>query len=390
LKEEKVNINPSAEYTPVPYRKWHHLSGIHSWMPFYADIEAVKSDPTSIRPGATILSQNHLSTMIYSIGYEYSEDQRHLFHSRITWKGWYPVIDTRLDYGYRPEIDYAGENVTITPDRVNQGVRSTTNIYIPLQFTTGKFTHSIYPYLSTSYRNKSIYLKERNSFDEGQTQFTGRLFLSNYHRSAMRDIFPRWAQVIDIAYSWAPFDELLYGTDLSLKSAFYFPGLFKNNGVRLRLEKEKQDFARFITSNRVRFPRGYHNIVSTKLDFFSVDYVVPLLYPDFNIGSFFYLTRIRAGLFYDYARGTDNFHLKITNNGLAIDSRVTGPEIFSSFGIEMYSDFYLLRIPYPVSAGVQTTWKSFGEQPSFELLFNISIYGMNIGRSGRRSLTSIP
>jgi hypothetical protein len=42
-------------YAPVPYRKWQHLFRFHSWMPFYADIEAIKSDPTSVRPGLTLM-----------------------------------------------------------------------------------------------------------------------------------------------------------------------------------------------------------------------------------------------------------------------------------------------------------------------------------------------
>ena len=44
-------------------------------MPFYADIEEVKADPTSITPGFTLMSQNQLSTLITSLGYEYSTNK---------------------------------------------------------------------------------------------------------------------------------------------------------------------------------------------------------------------------------------------------------------------------------------------------------------------------
>ena len=41
-------------------------------MPFYADIEEIKADPASVRPGISLMTQNHLSTLISTIGYEYS------------------------------------------------------------------------------------------------------------------------------------------------------------------------------------------------------------------------------------------------------------------------------------------------------------------------------
>ncbi len=85
-------------YTPVPYRKWQNLFRFHSWMPFYADIEEVQGDPTSVTPGFTLMSQNNLSTLISSFGYEYS-DQRHKLHTSIKWLGWYLVYESGMDFG---------------------------------------------------------------------------------------------------------------------------------------------------------------------------------------------------------------------------------------------------------------------------------------------------
>jgi hypothetical protein len=367
------------EYISRPYRKWQHLAGLHSWMPFYADLEAIQADPASVRPGFTLLSQNHLSTLITSAGYEYSADGRHLLHSRIEWKGWYPVFESRIDYGYRPEIDSLGRDVSALHPVISNGFRSYTSIYLPLSATTGKFTHSLFPSFSVDYRNRYSYIPETRAFDHGQTTFSTRLYFSNSHRMAIRDIYPRWAQVFDLSYSWAPFDKYLNGTDLSLRTAFYVPGLLKNNGIRLRFEKEKQTFARFLSTNRNRYPRGYKNIISEKLTYLSFDYISPLAYPDLSIGSLFYLTRLRAGVFYDYARGFNNYFLAIRDGSLAVNSRTPGVAVFSSFGLELNSDFYLLRIPFPLTAGIQAAWKGQGESPVLEFLFNIDIYGMNIG-----------
>jgi hypothetical protein len=342
-------------------------------MPFYADIKEIQSDPVSVRPGITVMSQNQLSTLIASAGYEYSADKRHILHSRVAWKGWYPVFESGIDYGYSPYIDKVGENVLWTPLNPNPLTKFTNTISIPLSFSPGQFSQTIYSSFSVDYLNRYIYLKERNTYDYGQFQMTGRLYFANYYRFAYRDINTRWAQVFDLSYTFAPFDKIIYGHDLALRTAFYFPGIFPNNSIRIRYETEKQEFEKFYSGNRIHYPRSYLNIISTKLDFFSFDYSMPLLYPDLNISSLFYLTRIRSGFFFDYAQGTDNYHLdtKIRNRGT---------ETFSSFGIELLSDFYLFRIPYMISSGVQAAWKKFGEFPSYELLFSIDIYGMSIGR----------
>jgi hypothetical protein len=374
---------PVIDYTPMPYRKWQHLFGIHSWMPLYFDIEQVQSDPSSIRPGFTMMSQNQLSTLNASAGYEYSADKRHKFHSRIKWEGWYPVVESRLDYGDEPVIDLFGENPGWFPSPVRPGLKFSNSIYIPWIFSTGKFYQYFYPFLIIDYRNDNLYLKETGNYDYGQTQLTGRIYFSNYHKSAYRDIYPRLGQVVDASYEYAPFDDQIYGSDINLESIFYFPGFFRNHGIRIRYETENQKFVKYLTANKIHFPRSYDNIISKELDFVSADYVAPLAYPDFNIGSLLYMTRIRAGLFYDYARGTDNYYLTIKDGNRVVDHYNEGTESFSSFGIDLISDFYLFRIPYPVSAGVEASWKSFSEAPSFEFLFNIDIYGMNIGKMHR-------
>ena len=117
-----------------------------------------------------------------------------------------------------------------------------------------------------------------------------------------------------------------------------------------------------------------------EIDFLSVDYVLPLAYPDLNIWSLLYLKRIRGGLFYDYAAGPGNSIFEYTASGITPLYNHTSTESLKSFGFELLADFHILRIPYMISGGVQTAWKSPGEKPTFELLFNIDLFGMTIGR----------
>jgi hypothetical protein len=384
---DRFDINPAQQedngkdYTPQPYRKWQHLFNIHSWMPFYADINAIESDPQSLRPGITLLSQNVLSTLTATAGYEYSAEKRNMIHTNITWTGWYPVLQSQLDYGYSPLIYKTSSDPQ--PASTMPGYHFVNTLSIPLNFYTGNFSQFLYLSGTSDYVNNYMFISSGSGYDIGQMQLGGRFYLFNYYKSAYRDIHPRWAQLVDFSYIAWPFDKLFFGPDIYLKTAFYFPGILHNNSIRLRFEKEHQSFERYLTTNRIDFPRSYSNIISGNLDFMSVDYEAPLFYPDFNISSIFYLTRIRAGLFYDWGRGYNNYYLKLQDGSLITDTHTIGPDIFSSFGGELLADFHLFRIPYRISGGVQAAWKSFREIPVFEMVFNMDINGTTIGKRPR-------
>ena len=133
--------------------------------------------------------------------------------------------------------------------------------------------------------------------------------------------------------------------------------------------------------SRISLPRGYDNIISRDLNFLSVDYAVPLVYPDFNIASLLYIKRIRASLFYDYAQGTGNTYYENTTEGLKASVYHNYSEIFSSSGIELMADLHLFRIPYMISCGVQSAWQRGDNIPVFKFLLNIDLLGMVIGRT---------
>ena len=363
--------------TPGPYRKWQHLFNFHSWMPFYADLQHIQADPAAVRPGLTIMSQNHLSTLISTLGYEYSADRRHKFHSRVTWQGWYPVIESQLDYGDAPLISSIGAT-TIDPRIPQQGVRFRNSASIPLSFRTGRFSQFLSPWFTVDYRNRYIYRKETNFYDFGQTQLSTRLYFSNVHRPAARDIYPAWAQVVDLNYAFSPFDKQVFGWSGSAKLAFFLPGFLSNNSTRIRFEKENQEWEMFITGNNIHMPRGYTGLFSKELTFFSIDYTMPLLYPDLNIPGFLYIKRIRGSVFYDAARARGTAHF----NQSGLDRINESHELFNSYGFELLSDFHLLRNPFMISAGIQGAWPDTDRRPVFEFVLNIDIFGMTIGRSG--------
>jgi hypothetical protein len=179
-----------------------------------------------------------------------------------------------------------------------------------------------------------------------------------------------------------------------MRTAFFFPGLLRNNSIRIRFEAEKQEQAKFLFGNRVSFPRGfdrfnspegYGNIISRELIYTSVDYFFPIAYPDFNVASLLYLKRIRSGLFYDHASGTGNRYIKPPGSNPTMDYHNYN-ETFKSFGVELLTDFHLLRIPFMISGGIQSAWKEFGRAPAINVLFNIDLYGFSLGKRQEKEI----
>jgi hypothetical protein len=358
---------------PRPYRKTAHLFNLHSWITFYADIEEIRSDPTTIRPGVTLLSQNHLSTLISSLGYEYS-DGNHYLHSGITWKGWHPVIDADVTWG-GDQIIIRDTSVSQLPEQRGRDLQLNLSVYDQMWFAYGKFRQMVMPALYLSYRNRYTWIPDENRFDPDILNITGRLYLSNTFRTAYRDINPRWGQVFDIRLTTAPWDTKLYNRRSYARTIFFFPGLLPNHSLAFRAGWENQGPARkLLYLNSIPWPRGYDgNLVAEKLFSFSADYTLPLFYPDLAAGSLIYLKRVRGTLFYDHTRG-EQIH-DFENRTFT-----PGTELFSSVGSELMVDFYVLRFPFEISAGVRGGYMPREERYFVNGAFSVNIYGTVLGR----------
>ncbi|MCD4769801.1 MAG: hypothetical protein K8R35_06510 [Bacteroidales bacterium] len=369
LSPETVEI--PERYTISKYRKGLHLFNFHSWMPFYSDIDDISVNNPEVNPGVTVMSQNHLSTLISTLGYEFNSGV-HLLHSKITWKGWYPAIDFELTYGGSPVI-LQSDDVNVKPSIIYPGLKASGLIYLPLRFSNSRFTQTVWPSLRFSYTNNYVYEEITDLYDYGQSLLTSRIYFSNFHRMAARDIWPRWGQVVDYHNIFSPGDPEIYGPSNSLSATLYFPGLFRNHGIKLRYQFEKQNFKKLLLYNRASFPRGYNDIISEELKSFTADYTMPLVYPDFNIRNLIYIIRFRSAFFYDFSRGNENYYIEDKE-------LINGEEKFSSAGTELLADFYLFRIPFRFSAGVQAAYLPFEERTCFKALFNIDIFGFVINK----------
>jgi hypothetical protein len=73
------------------------------------------------------------------------------------------------------------------------------------------------------YVNDHIFLKTKDITTWRRISLPEGYFFANQYRSAVRDIYTRWMQIIDLSYTAYPFDREIYGDLATLRTALLFP-----------------------------------------------------------------------------------------------------------------------------------------------------------------------
>ena len=356
----------STEYEIKHYHRLSHPFNLHSWAPVYYNAENVVTGDVSVAPGFTLLSQNDLSTVISSFGYEHQRNID-LLHTSVTFQGLYPIITAGIRYGnsYLPHLF---DNT--------QAVHSKSyyvNIILPVLYRYNKFRQQLT--LSSGINHLDDYYSTYDNQwnNSNYTTVTPKIYFYNLFQSAPRDIYPKWGQVFSAQKSYVIGNQKEY-TDLSsLTCLLFFPGLLKNNSTMITLGYETQrPLKSYIFNNFNSFTRGYNGLVSSEMKKISADYTFPIMYPDLSAGRFIYLKRIRGDMFYDCLSSNGTF---VQSTGRYYDQR----DIFSSAGGEFLADFYLLRFPYEISSGVRYGIKIENGISFTEFVMSVNIYGSTLG-----------
>ena len=98
------------------------------------------------------------------------------------------------------------------------------------------------------------------------------------------------------------------------------------------------------------------------------DYIFPIAYPDWNLGSVLYVKRLRGDFFIDYA-----YNSYRTVNA-AQTAYIWPNEHNFSFGCELTADYHFLRTILPLNTGVRVGYTPTENSFIFEVLFGIDLY----------------
>lgn len=335
------------------YRKALHLFNFHSWLPAYynyLDPElSLNPEQIPLSLGFSLISQNRLSTAVSQLAYEY-RDGFHKFHSGIKLKGRYPVVNLYFDYGGEAHVlKFAeGDSVLALP----QDMGFTVQGYVPLRLNTGKFLTLIQPEINYFYRRDLQYNENQERYQQGAHYLYYRVYATSYLRKGMKDILPRMGFSSSGGYYHAPGSQV-FGSLAIGGLNVYLPGLLRHQSIRLAATYQVQfplSTTRPAFINLLSMPRGLNrNIFGEKLKRYSADYVLPLLYPDLNLGSLLYVKRVRAALWVDYLVGTNVI--------------VRDPEAhyedrnYLTYGLDLLLDMHVFRIGFPLSAGGRLSYE---------------------------------
>ncbi|HEY3370782.1 MAG TPA: hypothetical protein VGK10_08035 [Prolixibacteraceae bacterium] len=369
----------SIKYASKKYSKLGHLFNFHSWAPAYIDINSYE-----MRPGVSVFSQNKLGTAQTQIGYDYNvADRTGKYKLAFNYTGLFPEINTQLSYGNGATY-YA--QIINTTNQYNQIIKSDTTIQhykwdewtadidvrLPLNLSRGKYSVALFPEVKYTFNQVMPNVAIPDDFYSGTYHaMTYRLYYYHLLHQSAQNIIPRWGQLFDMIYRHTPFVGNSLGTLAGIQSVLYFPGVTKNDGLKIYQGYQQKSLARIPGfSNFVRTPRGFQGRENNKMYSLAADYLIPLAYPDLSIGKLVYLKRIKSSLFYDWARLSvpivDQNHQIIPNHHQVE---------MNSWGLELTSDLHVLRFFAPVELGVRSIYLPSSNTCRFDLLLSIDFNG---------------
>lgn len=381
---ELVTNIPENSYESKRYRRLRGFVNPTSWGPYV--------DATTRELFIGMRSQDILSNIAWQAGYIYdNSEETESWRANFTYQGIYTPINSSLTYGKRTEfaVYRAVTDSTIGPAELTElswyETEVEAGLSLPINFTNGKNFARFNVSNSVSVIHKEGYMNPgegpNNVLLLPVSQGNGNIVANNFSisfsrlwRQSKRDINSRFGQYFSLRPSWTlgnNFD----GAIITLRTGFFFPGFIKHHslfikgGVQYQKLTFEENLYRF--RNRIEFPRGFQASSFNTYYYGSINYALPLLYPDLAIGPLAYIQRIKANVFADFGSGSRT----IKGSGIQL-----GPENihYRSAGMEITVDFNVFRLPFPIDAGVRFNFMNdpfgIGQDP-FSYEFLIASFG---------------
>jgi hypothetical protein len=355
-----------------PYRKGLNLFNFHSWAPFNIDAASYE-----IEPGISISSQNKLGTAEITAGYKFnSQNIKWQNYINFEFRGWFPVISAGLRSGVnRDDI----VQVTITKNQSGEIIKRDTttkrivwkqsdinlDLRIPINFTSGKYYRLLQPEVNYNYSSYEHEPSTPEKFIEGRIQnLAWRLYYHQLFRQAYRDLQPRWGWITSLTYKHSFLGDHDLGNLMSGEMKFYLPGFANHHGFSFYLGAQRKNRGEYGFGDVLTLPVGWKPISNNTLISSTVKYTLPLFYPDWNMGRFLYLKRIKAAFFYQNAWLEGNIYQNEVATG-------TFRKSMDSVGLDLSANCHFLRFYAPVELGARIAYLPGLRRMAAEMLFSV-------------------
>lgn len=311
----------------------------------------LSSDNQNLKMGVTV--QDLLGTTALTAGAEFdASEQTVKSFASASYAGFYPIIEYNFDAGMRRTTLYIDRREPLDSLRSDtwHQTRNSIGVRLPFNFTHSKFIQNLNLSATASFINVRGYNLPVRYFSELPNGGFGSMnYILNYQlllKQSPRDILPRLGGSFYIVSRHTPFGGNIKARQLAVQGNLFLPGLGKHHSLRLRAGFQSQgedDGYRF--SGSIFFPRGNsYSALPVRLATYSVEYRLPLLYPDWAIGRWFYLQRIKANLFFDGS----NAEFRLQNRTQQVST--------STLGLDLSTDFNFMRFSQRLEVGLRALY----------------------------------
>ncbi len=340
LSEDVINFD--TVYKSTKYSKLSHLFNIHSWAPLFINVQSM-----DIGFGASIMSQNLLSTSVLELGFKYNFFEKNEFFMSYTYSGLYPIMELTLSFrprDMRKELDPESMEY-MDWDEITAGY----NITLPFTWTNRNYRNNINLTLHYSFHDiiNADYKARLTLFNAIGYHAT----FSNYAAKAENDFYPKSGHITSVKYTQTLTSD--FASIFSAQTQIFLPGLARNHSFVLDGSFQKNSPDVYYFQNEVNFVRGVHNIFPEYYAGFLAQYCLPLVYPDSGINGILYIKRISAKPFLNHG-WFDRKH-------------------YYSYGSDIEAKVHVFRITIPVNIGFRIGYCPTTDNTFASFLFSIDI-----------------
>lgn len=366
---------------PKRFGRLAHAFNVHSWAPASYDPYALMEEShISFNLGATIMTQNLLSTLEGFATWGWNRDEGSVFKGTLRYKGlgvnlWvngtyggqqqvykvavYNPNSGKLEYLQEPEI---GRYYSV-------GVGATLPILMQRGYHTSQFAVSTSWNFSNGMVANVEDLEIRGGkvtnihtigYSQGVHLLNVGISFQDYVRMAHRDFLPPWGIVLSANSGINP-ASTNFGHLIVFYGKLYTPGFAKHHSLSVAASYQTSlgGFQSDMVLSSLTFkssrliPRGYTTYDITNNDYVatSLNYQAPIWYPDGGIRGIVFFKRLRLNAGADYA----SFERRVVNaaDGSIVDQR----RHIGSFGLDLGLDFNLFAMPE--SATISATFSLY-------------------------------
>ncbi|MDR2913044.1 MAG: hypothetical protein LBV38_07160 [Alistipes sp.] len=347
-KMDSIVYIPTAESDPKKTRRYSKLLNVfhpHSWVP--ADFNpstAISEGDLTMRLGATVLSQSLLSDAVSWLSYGWSRSGGQMVRGGVSYSGLGPVLDVDFSWGGAPQTTYTRVPLTL---KLERQLSVTTRLSLPMTLSSGHWLGSLTPSAEYHYTNGLIYTPlnpTSGQLTRGVERLSLALRYSGQTRMAQKEFQPRWGVAARVGYVTNPTNRdfsSLWTASLST----WLPGVVRPHGTTLRAAWQQTSGGGGYTFRmKELFPRGAaYDFSARRWAAASVDYQLPVWYPEAGIPGVVYFKRVRLNAFVDYARW-QSFASSGTVGGASWSNASTWNTLWS-WGGDVIVDISPLRMP---------------------------------------------